>query len=166
MSVDANVETIHDGEAVRAAMPIGEPFLFIDHATVGAGGARGTYAITGEEFFLRGHFKGNPVMPASVMLEALGQLGVFWLLKGLAAEALGGEGRRVDPATIFFASCDGVRCHRVCKPGDVLELSVKPRRVKAPLAVLEGVIRVAGQKAVVAEEITLTFGAASQAGTE
>ena len=159
--MEANVETIYGGEAVRAAMPIGEPFLFLDEAAVGAGGARGSYRITGEEFFLRGHFKGNPVMPASVMLEALGQLGVFWLLKGTqAAEALGGEGRRVDPGTIFFASCDGVRCHRVCKPGDVLELVVKPRRVKAPLAVLEGVIRVAGQKAVVAEEITLTFGAA------
>ncbi len=163
-SVEANAETVFDGEAVRAAMPIGEPFLFLDEAVVSAAGtgARGRYTITGEEFFLRGHFKGNPVMPASVMLEALGQLGVFWLLKGLAAEALGGEGRRVDPATIFFASCDGVRCHRVCKPGDVLELVVKPRRVKAPLAVLEGSIRVAGQKAVVAEEITLTFGAAAE----
>jgi hypothetical protein len=32
--------------------------------------------------------------------------------------------------------------------------------VKATLGVLEGTIRVAGQKAVVAEEITLTFGAA------
>jgi 3-hydroxyacyl-[acyl-carrier-protein] dehydratase len=159
VNVEVGTGTSYDGEAVRAVMPIGEPFLFLDQAAVSTVGARGTYTITGEEFFLRGHFKGNPVMPASVMLEALGQLGVFWLLTGLGAEALGGEGRRVDPGTIFFASCDGVRCHRVCKPGDVLELSVKPRRVKAPLAVLEGVIRVAGQKAVVAEEITLTFGA-------
>ncbi len=158
--MDAGTESIYDGEAVRSAMPIGEPFLFLDEAAAGANGARGSYRITGEEFFLRGHFKGNPVMPASVMLEALGQLGVFWLLKGLAAGALLGEGRRVDPATIFFASCDGVRCHRVCRPGDVLEMTIRPRRVKAPLAVLEGTIRVAGQKAVVAEEITLTFGAA------
>jgi 3-hydroxyacyl-[acyl-carrier-protein] dehydratase len=140
-------------------MPIGEPFLFLDEATVGAGGARGRYTITGGEFFLRGHFKAKPVMPASVMLEALGQLGVFWLLKGLVTE---GEGGRVDPGAIFFASCDGVRCHRVCLPGDVLELSVRARRVKAPLAVLEGVIRVGGEKAVVAEEITLTFGGAGR----
>ncbi len=164
MSVEAGEETIFDGEAVRAAMPIGEPFLFLDEAAVSASGARGTYKITGGEFFLRGHFKGNPVMPASVMLEALGQLGVFWLLRGIPTEMVGGgaggASGRVDAGTIFFASCDGVRCHRVCRPGDVLELSVKPRRVKAPLAVLEGVIRVAGQKAVVAEEITLTFGAA------
>lgn len=153
--MEANSETVYEGEAVRSAMPIGEPFLFLDQAAAGPAGARGSYTITGEEFFLRGHFKGNPVMPASVMLEALGQLGVFWLLKGMPPDE---AGRRVDPSTIFFASCDGVRCHRVCKPGDVLELAIKPRRVKPPLAVLEGVIRVAGQKAVVAEEITLTFG--------
>lgn len=153
--VEAGQETSYDGEAVRAAMPIGEPFLFLDQVTVGETGARGAYRITGEEFFLRGHFKGNPVMPASVMLEALGQLGVFWLLKGMPADE---AGRRADPATVFFASCDGVRCQRVCKPGDLLELTIKPRRLKAPLAVLEGTIRVGGQRAVIAEEITLTFG--------
>jgi 3-hydroxyacyl-[acyl-carrier-protein] dehydratase len=131
--------------------------MFLDEATVGPSGAQGRYTITGQEFFLVGHFKGNPVMPASVMLEALGQLGVFYLLTGLPASAAASP---IDPTTIFFASCDGVRCHRVCRPGDVLELSIKPRRLKAPLAVLEGVIRVGGQKAVGAEEITLTFGPA------
>lgn len=141
-------------DEIRARMPIGEPFLFLDSATVGAEGARGSYLIRGDEFFLRGHFKGNPVMPASVMLEALGQLGVFFLLTGLPAAIAGGP---VDPATIFFASCDGVRCQRVCRPGDLLEFTIKTRRVKPPLAVLEGSVRVAGQRAVLAEEITLTF---------
>ena len=145
--------------AIQALMPIAPPFLFLDEATLGPAGAQGRYTITGQEFFLAGHFKGNPVMPASVMLEALGQLGVFYLLTGLPAGASGEA--PTDPKTIFFASCDGVRCHRVCRPGDILELSIKPRRIKAPLAVLEGVIRVGGQKAVVAEEITLTFGPAS-----
>jgi hypothetical protein len=32
--------------------------------------------------FLEGHFKENPVFPASIMIEALGQLCVFYLLKG------------------------------------------------------------------------------------
>jgi 3-hydroxyacyl-[acyl-carrier-protein] dehydratase len=64
----------------------------------------------------------------------------------------------VDPKTIFFTSCEGIRCHRICKPGDVLTLSVKPKRAKMPLATFEGSIRVGQEKAAIVEEITLTFG--------
>jgi hypothetical protein len=59
---------------------------------------------------------------------------------------------------IFFTGCEGVRAHRVCKPGDMLTLSIKPKRMKMPLATFEGSIRVGQEKAVIAEEITLTFG--------
>jgi hypothetical protein len=46
----------------------------------------------------------------------------------------------------------------VCKPGDILTLSIKPKRMKMPLATFEGSIRVGQEKAVIAEEITLTYG--------
>jgi 3-hydroxyacyl-[acyl-carrier-protein] dehydratase len=46
----------------------------------------------------------------------------------------------------------------MCRPGDVLNLSIKPKRLKAPLATFEGQIRVGQEKAAIAEEITLTFG--------
>ncbi len=142
-------------EQIAAVMPIQPPFLFLNEASIGGQGAQGKYKITGQEFFLQGHFKDNPVMPASMMLEALGQLGVLALIEGIIPSE---DGRVVDPKTIFFTSCEGVRCHRVCKPGDVLTLSVKPKRAKMPLATFEGVIRVGHEKAAVAEEITLTFG--------
>ena len=57
---------------------------------------------------------------------------------------------------------EGVRCHRVCKPGDVLSLSIKPKRLKSPLATFEGQIRVGQEKAAIAEEITLTFAFAEE----
>lgn len=142
-------------EQIATVMPIQPPFLFLNEASVNNLGAQGKYKITGQEFFLQGHFKDNPVMPASMMLEALGQLGVLALLEGVIPVE---EGKAVDPKTIFFTSCEGVRCHRVCKPGDVLTLSVKPKRVKMPLATFEGSIRVGQEKAAIAEEITLTFG--------
>ena len=88
------------------------------------------------------------------MLEALGQLAVLYLLEGAPVE----PGKRVSPQTIFFTGCEGVRAHRLCKPGDILSLSVKPKRMKMPLATFEGSIRVGADKAVIAEEITLTFG--------
>jgi len=146
-------------EQIVAVMPIQPPFLFLKEATIGGGGASAKYQITGQEFFLQGHFKDNPVMPASMMLEALGQLAVLALIEGIIPAE---EGRSVDPKTIFFTSCEGVRCHRMCKPGDVLALSIKPKRAKMPLATFEGAIRVGQEKAVIAEEITLTFGYAEK----
>lgn len=140
-------------EQIVAVMPIQPPFLFLNEASVSAHGASGKYRISGQEFFLQGHFKDNPVLPASIMLEALGQLGVLFLLEAQIAE----PGKTVDPKMIFFTSCEGVRCHRVCRPGDVLTLTMKPKRLKLPLATFEGQIRVGQEKAAIAEEITLTF---------
>ena len=141
-------------EHIGAVMPIQPPFLFLNEASVSSSCANGKYKISGQEFFLQGHFKDNPVLPASIMLEALGQLAVLFLLEGMAVE----PGKVVNPQTIFFTGCEGVRAHRVCKPGDILTLSIKPKRMKMPLATFEGSIRVGQEKAAIAEEITLTFG--------
>jgi 3-hydroxyacyl-[acyl-carrier-protein] dehydratase len=141
-------------EQICSVMPIQPPFLFLNEASVSSHGANAKYKLSGQEFFLQGHFKDNPVMPASIMLEALGQLGVLYLLEGMTTE----PGKVVNPGTIFFTGCEGVRAHRVCRPGDILTLSIKPKRAKMPLATFEGSIRVGQEKAVIAEEITLTFG--------
>jgi 3-hydroxyacyl-[acyl-carrier-protein] dehydratase len=143
-------------EQIAVIMPIQPPFLFLSEASVNSHGANAKYKISGQEFFLQGHFKDNPVLPASIMLEAIGQLAVLFLLEGGICE----PGKVVDPKTIFFTSCEGVRCHRICRPGDVLSISVKPKRMKMPLATFEGAIRVGQEKAAMAEEITLTFGLA------
>jgi len=74
--------------------------------------------ISGQEFFLQGHFKDNPCSRLHHARGA-GPAGRALLLEGQVGEA----GKVVDHRTIFFTSCEGVRCHRVCKPGDVLSLS-------------------------------------------
>jgi acyl carrier protein len=140
-------------EHIGAVMPVQPPFLFLNEASVSSTGANGKYKITGQEFFLQGHFKDNPIMPASIMLEALGQLAVLYLLEGAPTE----PGKAIGANTIFFTGCEGVRAHRMCKPGDLLTLSIKPKRMKMPLATFEGAIRVGQEKAVIAEDITLTF---------
>jgi len=141
-------------------MPVQPPFLFLNEASVSSNGANGKYKITGQEFFLQGHFKDNPIMPASIMLGgASASWAVLYLLEGEPVE----PGKVISPSTIFFTGCEGVRAHRVCRPGDTLTLSVKQKRMKMPLATFEGAIRVGQEKAVIAEEITLTFGYADAA---
>ena len=117
-------------EEIAAIMPHQEPFLFLETASITSGEATGTYIIKGSESFLQGHFKDRPIFPASIMIEALGQLAVFYLLAA-DDEKLHQD---VDCNSIYFASCDGVRCHRICKPGDILTLQVKPRNIRHPLA--------------------------------
>lgn len=142
-----------DAAAIAATLPHADPFLFIEEATLEPGLIRGRYTISGREDFLRGHFKGRPVFPASIMLEALGQLGVLYLL---SAEDPDLE-KPVDPEKIFFTSCDGVRCSRVTTPGETLEMVVRPKRLRHPAAAFEGSISVGGVKTVFAEKISLVF---------
>lgn len=137
-------------EEIAAAMPQQDPFLFLEEATLDGATASGKYAISGNEYFLKGHFKGDPVFPASIMIEALGQLAVFYLFKKRAAAQQPG-------AQVYFVGSDGIRCHRVCRPGDVLEMRVELKRERAPLLMFSGQISVNGEKAVSAEEITLAL---------
>lgn len=140
-------------EEIAALMPHREPFLFLESVKIDGDVATGSYNISGNEYFLEGHFKENPVFPASIMIEALGQLCVFFLLKGESASLRS----KVDPGTIFFTSCDGVKCRRICKPGDLLSLKVKVGRVRHPLACFSGEISVGDERASHAEEIKLAF---------
>ena len=140
-------------EEIASLMPHKEPFMFLESASIVGDKATARYKITGNEYFLEGHFKENPVFPASIMIEALGQLCVFFLLKG-ENESLT---EKVDPNTIFFTSCDGVKCRRICKPGDTLEMQVKVNRIRHPLASFQGEITVEGQKTATAEEVKLAF---------
>ncbi|MEO0795532.1 MAG: phosphopantetheine-binding protein [Verrucomicrobiota bacterium] len=144
-----NIESLE----IPDIMPHGDPFLFVQQAAIRGDEITGSYKISGEEDFLRGHFKDNPVFPASIMLEALGQLAVLYLLRA-DDEALAGK---VDPSKILFTSCDGVRCSRVCKPGDTLSMSVKAKKIRHPGALFTGTILVDSEKAVFAEEISLKF---------
>ena len=140
-------------EEIASLMPHREPFLFLETAKIDGEVATATYKISGNEYFLEGHFKENPVFPASIMIEALGQLCVFFLLKGDNTSL----SSKVDPNTIFFTSCDGVKCRRICKPGDKLTMKVQVSRIRHPLACFQGEITVEGERTAHAEEIKLAF---------
>ena len=143
-----------DATHIAELMPQQPPFLFIDEAVISPNHAEGKYLIKPDEFFLKGHFKDNPVMPASIMMEALGQLAVLYLLSAPDSAMP----VKADKDKIFFTASDGVRCSRICKPQEVLEMSVDIDRLRAPLCIASGRISVGGQKTLVVEKISLTFG--------
>ncbi|KAF0095056.1 MAG: Beta-hydroxyacyl-(acyl-carrier-protein) dehydratase FabA/FabZ [Puniceicoccaceae bacterium 5H] len=144
-------------EQLLTFMPHQPPFLFLHDAAVTGETAEGSYRISGQEEFLEGHFRGNPVFPASLMLEALGQLAVFYLLKSDKPELK----EQVDPGSIYFLSAEGIRCHRLCRPQDTLQFQVKLLRVHAPLAQFSGTITCNGVKVAKVEELALSIAAFS-----
>ena len=116
-------------QEIENLMPHGEPFLFIDSAEIGIGVAKMRYKIRDDEYFFKGHFKGNPVFPGTLMFEAIGQLGVLYLLSSddPAIE------KPVDKEKIFFMSSDNARCMRICRPGETLDIDLKVSRIRRPL---------------------------------
>lgn len=141
-------------EQIEALLPYQEPFLFLDGSHIEGDSASGRYQIKGDEPFLRGHFKDDPVFPATLMMEALGQLACLWLIKAEHE----GLARTPDRYKALFVASNGIRCHRICRPRDELALQVRLKRLHAPLAVFEGSITCLGERTAVVEEITLAFG--------
>ena len=74
-------------EEIASLMPHREPFLFLESVKIDGDEATGTYGISGNEYFLDGHFKENPVFPASIMIEATKSIRPFPLLIKVPTEA-------------------------------------------------------------------------------
>lgn len=57
-------------------LPHRKPFLFIDYAKINKEKmhAIGYKNVLSDDFFFRGHFPGNPIMPGVIILEAMAQI--------------------------------------------------------------------------------------------
>jgi 3-hydroxyacyl-[acyl-carrier-protein] dehydratase len=97
-------------EELKAILPHRDNMLLVDEATVIDGEAHGKKTIRGDEWFLQGHFPGNPVVPGVILCEILAQ-SVCVLL---------GEGR-TQPFTPYFTGLDKVSFKHPVRPGDTLE---------------------------------------------
>ena len=61
-------------------LPYKRPFLFVDEiVSLTDDGAIGSYRIRKDEFFLDGHFPGNPVVPGVILTEIMCQIGLVTL---------------------------------------------------------------------------------------
>lgn len=141
-------------EAIMACMPQQPPFLFLDDAEIDGNFVRARYLVQGDEFFLEGHFKDNPVVPASIVFEALGQAACLWVLQS-APEQLHVELRSNE---VLFASMEEAHFYRRAKPGDLLEFEAEMIRLRAPLAVFRGDVKLHGEKLAQIEHLVLAFG--------
>jgi 3-hydroxyacyl-[acyl-carrier-protein] dehydratase len=133
-------------EEIEAILPHRDPFLLLDEVVDLVPGERvvARKRVRPDEWYLRGHFPGRPIMPGVLIVEAMAQAG--------AVAVLSEEENRGKLA--LFAGIDGVRFKRVVEPGDELELTCELERVRGPIGKGKATARVDGQ---LAARGTLTF---------
>lgn len=139
---------------VGTRLPQQPPFLFLEDAEIDGNIVRSSYIIQGTEAFLEGHFKDNPVMPASLVFEAIGQAACLWVLE-CAPEQLHME---LGHSEVLFASIEEAHFYRRAKPGDTIELEAEMIHLRAPLAVFRGTAKLRGQRLAQIESLKLAFG--------
>ena len=141
-------------EHIVLALPQQPPFLFLDDAELASETVKASYTIKGTEFFLEGHFKDEPIFPASIVFEAMGQAACLWLLE--KAPAL--LGKEIKSNHVYFASLDGAHFYRKTRPGEKLEFEQKLVKLREPLAVFEGTVTSHGERVAKIERLVLAFG--------
>jgi len=114
---------------IRAILPHRYPFLLVDRIVeleedrvVGI-----KNVATNERFFIAGP-GGVPVLPASILTEAMAQAGALLVLSRL-------EGRR---RSIYFMGIDRVRYRRPVTVGDSVRLEGRIVRLRSKIGVLQG----------------------------
>ena len=93
----------------------------MQEAEVVDGVAHAKYHVSGDEWFLKGHFPGNPVVPGVILCEMMAQGACVLLADGQMGEV-----------TPMFTSMNNVRFKNPVKPGDTLESESVITKSKGP----------------------------------
>ena len=126
-------------EEIKKILPHREPMLLIDEVELIDGKSHGKCHIKGDEYFLQGHFPGNPVVPGVIQCEMLAQSACVLLI----GEAAG--------KTPLFTGLDKVKFRGQVKPGDTLETECEILRQRGQFYFAKGVGKVNGKLCVSAE---------------
>ena len=126
-------------EEIKAIIPHREPMLLLDEVSLIDGAAVGRYTIRGDEYFLQGHFPGNPIVPGVILCEMMGQSSCM-LIDGLSADA-----------TPYFAGMNNVKFKRKVVPGDTVTLKSELIKLRQPFCFVKAEGRVDGKLCVSAE---------------
>jgi acyl carrier protein len=149
----ATIET-YDRDRLCLILPQQPPFLFLDKAEMQGDAVRAAYLFRGDELFFPGHFRNDPVVPASIVYEALGQACCLWILEQVPSRL------QLSLATnqVLFVGMDEARFFRRAKPNDEIQISLTLTRLRAPLAIFAGEVKVHNQVLARVEGLTLAFG--------
>ena len=126
-----------DREEIKTILPHREPMLLVDEVYLNDdGSATGYYTVRGDEFFLQGHFPGNPIVPGVIQSEMMAQ----------SACIMFAEKMKEKNCIPVYTGLDKVRFRGMIKPGDRIKIDTKLLRSMHPMYVLCGELSVHGKK--------------------
>jgi 3-hydroxyacyl-[acyl-carrier-protein] dehydratase len=126
-----------DYAAIERILPHRYPFLLVDRVTEFEPDRRivGVKNVSLNERYLWHGDGEQPVLPPTVLTEAIAQVGAILILsKPENREKL-----------IFFAGIERVRYRQAVHPGDTVEIEANVRRLRSRMGVLSGAARVGGR---------------------
>lgn len=123
-------------EEIKRIIPQREPFLMIDEVEEYISGemAIAYKNVNESEWYFKGHFPGNPIMPGVLITEALAQTGAVAIL---SLEENKGK-------NALFGGIDKMKFKKMVTPRDRLKLEVRIIKKKGPIGVGEGIATVNG----------------------
>lgn len=135
-----------DHAAIERILPHRYPFLLVDRITEMEVDKRivGIKNVSLNERYLSQELDGRPVLPPTILTEAIAQVGAILILAKP-------ENRGRVP---FFAGIERVRYRRPVRPGDVVEIEAIVVKLRSRMGLLKGVARVDGRRVI---DGTMTF---------
>jgi 3-hydroxyacyl-[acyl-carrier-protein] dehydratase len=146
-----------DYTAIERILPHRYPFLLVDRITEFEPDKRivGIKNVTLNERYLAHRPGEPPVLPPTILTEAVAQVGAIMIL---AKPENHGK-------LMYFMGIEKVRYRRPVHPGDVVEIEALVLRLRSRMGVLRGIARVGG-KVVVDGTMTFALGPRPEAATE
>lgn len=121
-------------EELKEFLPHREPMLLVDEVDIDSEGiAHSKYLIREDEFFCRGHFPGNPIVPGVILCEIMAQSCAV-----LVKDAI--EGRLT-----MYSGIDNLRFKHPVKPGDLCEVTARLKSRRGMLFFCEAQLHVGGR---------------------
>jgi len=109
-------------EQIKEIIPHRDPFLLVDRVLDIKPGATaiGEKDINPDEYYFKGHFPNEPIMPGVLIIEAIAQTGAITLL---ALPKNKGK-------SVYFGGLKKAKFKRKVVPGEVLRMEVELNQVK------------------------------------
>jgi 3-hydroxyacyl-[acyl-carrier-protein] dehydratase len=138
-----------DYAAIEKILPHRYPVLLVDRITEIEFDKRivGIKNISSNERYLNQSSDGRPVLPPTILAEAIAQVGAIMILAKP-------ENR---DKLIYLVGIEKVRFRKPVHPGDVVEIEVTVKRLRSRMGILAGIARVDG-KIVVEGTMTCALG--------